>query len=556
MTIKPTGTQITWNDINGEFGLGRDLGKYRGTQYKKQDRTGDSDYYEGADATSISWSNGQLFTMESVTALGRVVMHGCTPNTDYTFTKNNLPAHDQIRYQVYWHFVDSVDGVYDYPSYIDIEGERWATFTKQYYRNYVDFSYSKFNTKYYTPARYSYQPLDPYNFNYSANNGYIVFDTDWYSHTSSSYTINHHIGTNQVVTDEAMYLSHVRVRTRVAPVVGYFPGTSISFQNFYNSASNTASTYIDVQYLIVGGGGGSSGVGRPGYGIYVSGGGGGGTVRSGTFAFSKIVSYTVIIGAGGSGMSFDDYNNGRLNKSNGTRSGIFAFDLESTILGYALGGGYGAGYGSYSGNQYTDFSAGNGGGGGWGSSGGTGKEGNYGGAGSVTQEKSYDLYAAGGGGGSTAVYGGAGSSGTGSIYAGGDGYAYGGYGGAATASTITGVTRYYGGGGGGGAFGYYTDDLRPGISGGFNETSGACGGAGASAVTTASSSGQNGASNTGTGGGGSAGMTEVNGSSGGSGIVIIKYNSAPLWTGGQVDTTSIPGWTIHTFTGSGLLTPI
>jgi hypothetical protein len=44
----------------------------------------------------------------------------------------------------------------------------------------------------------------------------------------------------------------------------------------------------------------------------------------------------------------------------------------------------------------------------------------------------------------------------------------------------------------------------------------------------------------------------VNGGSGGSGIVIVRYPGSTKATGGTI--TSGNGWTVHTFTGNGTFT--
>lgn len=247
--------------------------------------------------------------------------------------------------------------------------------------------------------------------------------------------------------------------------------------------------------------------------LVIGGGGGGGTVTgmnggggAGGFVVSQLSlttgTYSVFVGAGG-------------NNANGQTSSL------DTIIAY--GGGNGGSYVT-SGQPGTTGSAGASGGGGGGSglgiiSGGLaiyGTQGNAGGTGGPN-------YAGGGG-------GGAGARGENAFTV----AMTAGRGGVGLPSSITGTTTYYAGGGGGGAY----------IGGGFMPASGGLGGGGNGTDTT----GQSGAPNTGGGGGGTNFLTYTF-SSGGSGIVIIRYPGAPIATGGTV--TSVGGDTIHTFTATG-----
>ena len=89
-------------------------------------------YDEGAAGNTDNWDRKNT-SIQDVSGLGRVVMHGYEPLTTYTFTKTNLPTHTQIRYQVYWHFLDSLDSEY---SSLTINGRLVAGFRKQGY-NYA-----------------------------------------------------------------------------------------------------------------------------------------------------------------------------------------------------------------------------------------------------------------------------------------------------------------------------------------------------------------------------------------------------------------------------------
>lgn len=167
-------------------------------------------YSEGALANSnlANWNNSTTYTMSDISGLGTVTCHGPNPG-NYTLTLTNLPAHAKLRYQVFWHFVDSLDNE---TSSIYIDNVEYATFTKTgfpgagtpgapvYTGNY-------FASSVWTPATYSYQPWG----SGSTANGYVAFDTGYIDHTASSLTVVHNLGHDQGQTDEAMYLSHVAV---------------------------------------------------------------------------------------------------------------------------------------------------------------------------------------------------------------------------------------------------------------------------------------------------------------------------------------------------------
>lgn len=232
-----------------------------------------------------------------------------------------------------------------------------------------------------------------------------------------------------------------------------------------------------VESLVIAGGGGGGG------GNYGGGGGGGGYIHTTPGSIYGVGSYTVTVGAGGTGGNAA----GTVLATNG---GTSAFDAISTV-----GGGAG-GYGDNISGNYNGSNGGSGGGGAGRSgdtTGGTGTAG-QGFAGGIGGVPSTGL--GGGGGGATAV---------GANYSsGGGGVA--GAGGAGGTSAINGSSVCRGGGGGGG-------------SNGATSGTATCGGG-------AGNSGGNGTSataNTGGGGGGAGGPTTYSGGNGGSGVVILRY---------------------------------
>ena len=262
----------------------------------------------------------------------------------------------------------------------------------------------------------------------------------------------------------------------------------------------TGGSSVTATYLVVAGGG-AGGTSR-------GGGGGAGGYQTGTTSLNPTLSYTVLVGAGGTASS--------TYATKGTNGG----NSQLGILTSSIGGGVGASDGA---------TAGNGGSGGGGGTAGTGTpgQGNNGGSGTGTSP----AYAAGGGGGAAA----AGSNFSGQTA---------GNGGAGLASSISGTSTYYAGGGGGGTNGSGTAG-----------TGGTGGGGNGSAVLN-SGNGTAGTANLGGGGGGGSNWASpyAYGGNGGSGVVIISYVGAQQFGGGVI--TFVGGNTIHTFNTSGTLVPL
>ena len=177
--------------------------------------------------------------------------------------------------------------------------------------------------------------------------------------------------------------------------------------------------------------------------------------------------------------------------------------------------------------------------------------------GSNTIFGSYTAIGGGGGASSTTTAGGTGGSGGGGSTGGAGGAGTAGQGNAGGGSSATSTTA---GGAGGGAGGAGQDNS----AGSIAYSTGTTGGAGLSYNITGASvlyanggpggipgggtSGANGAVNTGSGGGGGGNPTAGNG---GSGIVVISYPGAQLFTGGTISTVGTN--TVHTFTSNGTL---
>jgi len=268
-----------------------------------------------------------------------------------------------------------------------------------------------------------------------------------------------------------------------------------------------ASAGINIEYLLIAGGGASGSA-------YAGGGGAGGLLYHSGYSASS-GSYNVVIGAGGSGVS-----------SNGNNSTAFGAT--------AIGGAGGSRYGSPSGNS-------GGSGGGAGScngcpayAGGSGTQGNSGGATGYGNNGGAST-AYGGNSGTTAGGGGGGAGNTG----GGASSYYGGAGGNGlnnwsswASATSTGDGGYYAGGGSGSSYGH----------GSWNNVAGGLGGGGNGGDGSSSEAGQ---ANTGGGGGGES-------KNGGSGILIIRYSGGTAASGGTIYSSG--GYTYHKFNSSGTFT--
>ncbi len=258
----------------------------------------------------------------------------------------------------------------------------------------------------------------------------------------------------------------------------------------------------NIEYLAIGGGGSGGQLGGGGAGGHLS--GSLANVTSGS-------SLTVTIGGGGAPITSVVRGN------TGSDSSIAGTGYTTAT---ALGGGGGGGQGGASDAGYGK-DGGSGGGGGENDSGyntpgsgtaGQGNDGGTGGTGAGTQ-------LSGGGG------GGAGAAGSNAA-----GQSSGGAGGNGLANNITGTSVTRAGGGGGGAWWYNNGGSSYGGAGGS--------GGGGAAGTTGNTAAVSGTANTGGGGGGagftSAGYWITDSGTGGSGVVILAYNSSSINAAGGI----------------------
>lgn len=220
-------------------------------------------------------------------------------------------------------------------------------------------------------------------------------------------------------------------------------------------------TATSVNYLVVGGGGGGGGA----YDNSAGGGGGGGLVLTGAMDVTPGQTYNIIVGEGGAGAIRPTYSNplGQANNNNGSTGNSSSFD---TIV--AGGGGFG--YKSRTG-AVTPIP--------------------YGGSQAI---------------GSTPPTGG---------------------GGGGSYNFTTGTGGYGGGGGGNGSAGEANRVGGNGITSDISGSNNSYGEGGDGGFYSSNSSGTAGAVNTGNGGGGGGSTSGNNrgGANGGSGIVILKFNT-------------------------------
>ena len=169
-------------------------------------------YDEGLNAAAYvqNWNNATVTYMDNFGFLGNGTGHGYVANTTFSLTLN-LPPHNQLRYKVFYHFVDSHDNE---ANHIDIDGVRYASFTKSYNTDGLTVTLNNLAKLEWrttgTNSGYSYHGAVA-----GSINGYVDIDTGWISHTSERIKVDHIWAADQVVTDEAIYLTHVVVETRI-----------------------------------------------------------------------------------------------------------------------------------------------------------------------------------------------------------------------------------------------------------------------------------------------------------------------------------------------------
>lgn len=298
-------------------------------------------YDEGANAGSYTanWSNTTTQNMTEFGGLGNVTAHGWNGSaTSYTLSLTGIPTHTEIRYQVYWHCVDSLDNETSNLYITNSSGTEveMLNFSKPFAQPSIASTASGVTTSWIGNRWYSNAPWGGVGRTYESNggNGYLIVDSGWQAHTPSTISIRHFLGANQAQSDEAMYLSHVRlwIRGGYNTVSSIATSATIDTSNSALSTQNAIKSYADAQLgtagnshvknvyvyssgtntytksgtdvkrikvICVGGGGGGRGYGE-------SGGAGGYAER--TLDATSISSITVTVGGGGGGGGYFGYS--------------------------------------------------------------------------------------------------------------------------------------------------------------------------------------------------------------------------------------------------------
>ncbi len=290
-------------------------------------------YDEGGNAAgnTAGWNNTATTTMTEFGGLGNISAHGWVSGpTSYTLSLSGIPSHTEVRYEVFWHCVDSLDGETSSLFVTDSSGTEVnrLTFTKGFSPPSIASIASGATANWIGNRWYSDAPWGGSSrvLENNGGNGYLDVNTGWIPHTASTISIRHLCGADQAKSDESMYLSHVRLWIRG----GYHTVSSVSTSTAVNNSTSTLATqgalksYIDanmtglvknvftytsgtntytksgtdvkrIRVICIGGGGGGRGYGE-------SGGAGGYAER--TFDAASISTVTVTVGGGGGGGNY------------------------------------------------------------------------------------------------------------------------------------------------------------------------------------------------------------------------------------------------------------
>ena len=216
-------------------------------------------YYESThDSAAVyrsNWSDQNIHTVTTDT-LGTFTMHDLSA-TSSTLTVDNLPAHEEVRFSVYCHFVDTWDAgegciiscsdrdnvlqerarwlknwsyptggaweIEDYAEYVDRYGDlrdglyNTGDDKKQIGLNHWVLFGSREDPRTMKVAHVEFVP-DNYGSNQQnrldTNNGYVKFVSAWMPHDHDSFQGKIHMTSDQARIDEAGYVSHAHVEVR------------------------------------------------------------------------------------------------------------------------------------------------------------------------------------------------------------------------------------------------------------------------------------------------------------------------------------------------------
>lgn len=289
---------------------------------------------EGTNAAGFTanWNNATTYTMADFGGLGSVNAHGWSSGpATYTLTLSGIPTHTEVRYQCFLHYVDSVDNETSNIFTMNSGGTETERLRMRKTYNVppsYDLIASGTTVSWHGNKFYSYTPWGG-NVMYpnGGGNGYVIMDTGWYAHALSSFTARHVLGADQGQSDEAQYISHVKVwirgatntYTSIATTLSSGVSTALPTQNavksYIDTNLGTNNTFVknvfvftgngtytksgsdvrQVRVICVGGGGGGRGYGE-------SGGAGGYAER--TLGAEAMSTVSVTVGGGGAGGNY------------------------------------------------------------------------------------------------------------------------------------------------------------------------------------------------------------------------------------------------------------
>ena len=210
-------------------------------------------YKEQLDANSYTsnWSNTTTQYMSNFGDMGTGYAHGYTPNSTYTLTINNIlvSGYDKAKYEVKIHYVDSTDqeNNYIYINNFNNQGRTLIWQSAKYHpNNPIITNYENTTTIWSGRVNYSYAPAYGNN-NPIALNGYNTVTSKEFNFNSSSLSIEHIIGVDQEIQNEALYISHSTLYLK--PDNTGTSSTSIPLNSIYTDPGVSVS-YVFNPYLI------------------------------------------------------------------------------------------------------------------------------------------------------------------------------------------------------------------------------------------------------------------------------------------------------------------
>jgi hypothetical protein len=179
-------------------------------------------YNEGSDCRTFltNWNKTTNYNMTILGEFGNCWVHGWDGVAgNYTLTLNNIPAHTQVKYECNIHHVDSWDG--EAVEIYTTNSSNTEVLRSSWYKIMWAVPHGVYNlpgtaSTFSGPQRYSYMPWADANTGpwYKTMPGVTRFTSGWYDHASTQFVARHYTGLDQAQSDEAFYISHVRLFIR------------------------------------------------------------------------------------------------------------------------------------------------------------------------------------------------------------------------------------------------------------------------------------------------------------------------------------------------------